>query len=52
MGTGTTYEQNGKNGQSYARRFYECRKCHNRIYKNGLNFQDYLNNALKKHKKY
>lgn len=31
METGTAYEQN-KDGSSSARRFYECKKCHDKIY--------------------
>ncbi len=42
MGTGTRYEQNrGQNKPSH-RRYFECGKCHDRIYTNALNFQEIL----------
>lgn len=50
MGIGTTYEQKGKDGQPTSQRFYECRKCHERVYKKKIdlfNFQEYLDKLLK-----
>ncbi len=34
MGTGTSYEQD-KDGKPLARRFHECKKCHDRFYIKG-----------------
>lgn len=47
MATGTTYEQN-KNGRSSARRFYECKKCHDKVYTKEPNFQKCMNKASEK----
>lgn len=47
MKSGTTYEQK-KGGGYLHKRFHECRECHNRIYTKEPNFQEYLNNELKK----
>ena len=42
MKTGTTYEQRkGQNKPSY-KRFHECKKCHDKVYTNELNFQEIL----------
>lgn len=45
MGTGTTYEQN-KDGKSLARRYYECKKCGDKVYTKGFNFQECMIKAL------
>lgn len=42
MGTGTTYEQR-KDGKSSARRYYECKKCHDKVYTKEHNFQECMN---------
>lgn len=47
MGTGTTYEQN-KDGKSSARRFYECKKCGDKVYTKESNFQECMIKALSK----
>lgn len=47
MKTGTAYEQN-KNGRSSARRYHECKKCHDRVYTKELNFQEYMDKASEK----
>lgn len=47
MTTGTTYEQN-KEGRSSVRRFYECKKCHDKVYTKELNFQECMNKASEK----
>lgn len=47
MGTGTTYEQS-RDGKPLARRFYECKKCHNKIYTKEPNFQECVNKASEK----
>lgn len=44
MEVGTRYEQN-KDGRSSARRFYECKKCHDKIYTKEQNFQEYMSKA-------
>lgn len=44
MGTGTTYEQR-KDGKSSSRRYYECKKCHDKVYTKEPNFQEYMNKA-------
>lgn len=47
MRTGTTYEQK-KNGDYSHRRYYECRKCKNKIYTKEPNFQVYMCKASEK----
>lgn len=47
MRTGTTYEKKNGEGLS-ARRFYECKKCHDKIFTKEPNFQEYINRASKK----
>ena len=47
METGTTYEQK-KDGKSFARRFYECKKCHDKIYTKEPNFQECMSKAFEK----
>lgn len=49
MGTGTRYEQN-RDGKPLARRYYECEKCHKKIYKKDRNFQEYINKISEKYK--
>ena len=44
METGTTYEQN-KDGKPSAKRFHECKKCHDKVYTKEPNFQEYMNKA-------
>lgn len=44
MKTGTRYEQKG-HGNSSHKRYYECKKCHDRVYTNIHNFHEYLDNA-------
>lgn len=44
MGTGTTYEHR-KDGRSSARRYYECKKCHDKVYTKEPNFQEYMSRA-------
>lgn len=44
METGITYEQN-KERKSSAKRFYECKKCHDKIYTKELNFHKFLSKA-------
>lgn len=49
MSMGTAYEQT-KNGGSSAKRFHECKKCHDKIYTKEPNFQECLNRVSKKRK--
>ena len=44
MATGTTYEQR-RDGKSSARRFHECKKCHDKVYTKEHNFQECMNKA-------
>ena len=39
--SGITYEQR-KDGKSSARRYYECKKCHDKVYTKEPNFQDFI----------
>lgn len=50
MGSGTTYEKK-EDGKSSARRFYSCKKCHDKIYTKESNFQEYLIQASEKYRK-
>lgn len=47
MKTGTTYEQN-EDGKPSARRFYECKKCHDKVYTKEPNFQECVISTSKK----
>ena len=47
MRTGTTYEQK-KGGGLLARRYYECKKCHDKAYVREPNFQEYMSKASEK----
>lgn len=44
MSTGTTYE-NDKEGRASARRYHECKNCHDKVYTKELNFQECMNKA-------
>lgn len=50
MGTGTTYEQR-KDGKSSARRYYECKKCGDKVYTKEPNFQECMNKASEKNRR-
>ena len=47
MKPGTSYEHK-KGGKFSTRRYYECKKCSNRIYTKEPNFQEYMNKATEK----
>lgn len=47
MGTGTTYKQR-KDEKTAARRFHECKKCHDKVYTKEPNFQECMNKASEK----
>lgn len=47
MGAGTRYEQN-KDGKSSNRRFHECKKCHDKVFTNEPNFQEFMNKVSEK----
>lgn len=49
MRSGTTYEKNKEN-KSSARRFHECKKCHDKMYTNEPNFQEYMIKAAEKYR--
>ena len=42
MGTGTGYEQRKGQDQPSHKRYFECGKCHDRVYANVPNFQELL----------
>lgn len=44
MRGGTIYEQGGHD-RSFHKRYFECKKCHDRVYTNAPNFQECLDNA-------
>lgn len=45
MTSGTTYERR-KDGKTSSKRFYECKKCHDKIYTKEPNFQEYIDRLL------
>lgn len=49
MKTGTTYEQK-KDGGTSARRYYECKKCHDKIYTKEKSFRECLVEAFEQTK--
>lgn len=48
MGTGTRYEQKKGQDKPSHRRYFECGKCHDKIYTNSLNFQEMLKKESEK----
>lgn len=50
MKSGTSYGQN-KDSKFSAKRFHECKKCHDKIYIKELNFQECMNRVTEKKKK-
>lgn len=44
MATGTTYEKR-RDGKSSAKRFHECKRCHDKFYTKEPNFQECMNKA-------
>lgn len=48
MGTGTSYEQKKGQEKPSHRRFFECGKCHDKIYTNAPNFQEIMRNESEK----
>lgn len=50
MGTGTTYEQRKGDDKLSARRFYECKKCNDRVYTKEPNFQEIMAQVPKKNR--
>lgn len=50
MGAGTTYERRKGDNNPLVRRFYECKKCRDRVYTKEPNFQECINDALVKNK--
>lgn len=47
MSVGTRYEQN-KDGNPSSRRYYECKKCHDKFYMKESNFREYMSKASEK----
>lgn len=47
MKPGTSYEQR-EDGRSSARRYYECKKCGDKIYTKEPNFQEYMSKVSEK----
>lgn len=50
MESGTTYEKD-KTGKISARRFHECKQCHDKVYTKEYNSQESVGNALDKCRK-
>ena len=50
MEIGTRYEQGKDQRKPSHKRFFECGKCHDRIYTNAPNFQETLVSASRKSK--
>lgn len=48
MKTGTTYEQKKGDGKPLARRFHECKKCHDKVYTKEPNFQELIIKTFQK----
>ena len=48
MENGTTYEQRKGDDKPSARRYHECKKCGDKVYTKGPNFQEYMSKASKK----
>ena len=42
MSAGTRYEREGDKNQPSHKRYFECGKCHDRVYTNVPNFQELL----------
>lgn len=50
MKTGTSYEQKKGQDKPSHRRFFECGKCHDKIYTNAPNFQEIMRNESEKNR--
>ena len=50
MSSGTTYGRRKGDDKSLARRFYECKKCHDKVYTKEPNFQEIMVKASEKSK--
>lgn len=50
MGTGTTYEWRKGDNNPLAKRFYECKKCRDRVYTIEPNLQKCMNDVSKNKK--
>lgn len=48
MESGTSYEQKKGQGKPSHRRYFECGKCHDRVYTNTPNFQEMLERVKEK----
>ena len=48
METGTRYEQNKGQDKPAHKRYFECKKCHDRVYTNTSNFQEMLKKESEK----
>ena len=51
MRTGTEYHSGENGGEKRYRRFYECKKCRDKIYTKEPNFQEYMGMAFGKYSK-
>lgn len=47
MRSGTLYEQKNRSNKGY-RRYNECPKCHEKVFNNSPNFQEYLGKETQK----
>lgn len=50
MRSGTSYGKDENGAKPFAKRFHECKKCHERIYTKEPNFQEYLKETIGKAK--
>lgn len=48
MKSGMRYEQNNERGKFSRKKYYVCKKCHDRVYVKTSTFQECLNKALGK----
>lgn len=50
MGMGTSYEQRKGRDRPSHKRYFECGKCHDRVYTNAVNFQEILEKESNKNR--
>lgn len=50
MRTGTRYEQRKGRNRPFYRRFYECKKCGDRVYTNNPSFQEIFKSEISRNR--
>lgn len=50
MKSGTRYEKNKEQEKFSRKKYYECKKCHDRVYVKTSSFRELMFNALEKRK--